>query len=69
MNAVLQQDERMKSVFSELDGYIVLVSVLSMLRDADSTSKEWDDTICAAFSVLIVSLISHPHNRQLFEVK
>ena len=59
----------MKVVFSELDGYILLVSVLSTLRDGDSTSKEWDDTMCAAFRVVIVSLVSHPHNRSIFEVR
>lgn len=56
-------------MFSELDGFILLVSVLSMLRDGDSAPKEWDDTVCAAFRVIIVSLTSHAHNRSIFEVR
>lgn len=68
VHAVLQQDIRMKDVFSELDGFIVLVSVLSTLRDGDTPLDEWDRTVVAAFRVMIVALTSHPHNHLVFEV-
>ena len=58
----------MKDVFSELDGLILLVSVLSTLRDGDSNAEQWENTMCAAFKTMIVALKSHPRNQSLFEV-
>jgi hypothetical protein len=68
ISAVLQQDDRMKDVFGELDGFILIVSVLSTLRDDDSSIEQWDSTMCAAFKAMIVALTSHPRNHSLFEV-
>lgn len=64
----MSQDERMKDVFSELDGFIVLVSVLSTLRDGANSQEEWDGTMEAAFKTMIVALDLHPRNQALFEV-
>lgn len=58
----------MKNVFSELDGFILLVSVLSTLRDGDSDTEQWDNNMCAVFKAMIVALKSHPRNQTLFEV-
>lgn len=58
----------MKDVFSELDGFIVVVSVLSTLGEAESVTEEWDTSMSAAFKVMIVALKSHAHNQAVFEV-
>ncbi|KAF8327734.1 beach-domain-containing protein [Cantharellus anzutake] len=71
IDTVLREDASMKQVFSELDGFLVLVSVLSTLREMDRSSAEslstWREYMRVCFSVLCVALSSSPRNQTIFE--
>ena len=63
----------MNQVFGELDGFLVLVSVLSTLREMDNPSaealKQWKEHMHVCFSVLCIALSSSLRNRTIFEVR
>lgn len=71
-------DHTTKHVFSELDGFLVLVSILVDLQATcprpdnedgpplDAAGKMGVARVC--YTVLCETLISHPANRALFEV-
>jgi hypothetical protein len=62
----------MKHVFSALDGFIVLISVLSGLREMDfedDNNERWHHALRACFSLLIEAIKTCPRNQVLFEVR
>ena len=62
----------MKHVFSALDGFIILTSVLSGLREMDSENDSidpWRNALRACFGLLIEALKACPRNQVVFEVR
>ena len=76
----MQQDSFTKDVFREMDGFLVLTSVLSTLQDKSPTVAEattptvkvegQEDIHCArlAFTVLSEALKGNPENEEFFRV-
>jgi hypothetical protein len=62
----------MKHVFGELDGFIVLTSVLSGLREMaseDGINSRWQHASRMCFALLIEALKACPRNQVIFEVR
>jgi hypothetical protein len=76
LHQVLAEDASTKDLFRELDGFLVLMNVLSSLHAEDSHTDPYDSTISVkvnvarlTFVVLSEGISSHLLNRDQFEVK
>ena len=63
------EDAATKDVFRECDGFLVLINVVSMLRDdALSASVESSEAARLAFAILSEAMSLHQANKDYFEV-
>src|SRR5689334_6446659 len=70
LRIVLHQDASLKPVFNELDGFIIVVNVISALRDSsESDQDQWLTLMSQAFAVLSEALSNSLRNLRAFEVR
>ena len=72
---IMLQDEVTKNVFREMDGFLVLMSVLSTIQDHHRHDTQDDDHTAAiettrlVFVVLAEATTDHPENSDFFRVR
>ena len=71
---IMLQDEITKNVFREMDGFLVLMSVLSTIQDHHNHTQDDDHTAAIettrlVFVVLAEATTDHPENSDFFRVR
>ena len=68
---IMLQDEVTKNVFREMDGFLVLMSVLSTIQDhtQDDDHTAAIETTRLVFVVLAEATTDHPENSDFFRVR
>lgn len=77
MHRIMVQDSCTKDVFRELDGYLLLVSGLSILHtqlespsvQSEQVLRQVEEALRLVFTLLAESLRGHEQNRRVFEVQ
>jgi hypothetical protein len=74
MHRVMVEESATKDVFRELDGFLVMMSVLSMLHAGEGVAGnelelvERMEVVRLALAITSEAMANHPHNRDYFEV-